>query len=73
VSDRFVRVTADLIQAGRSERGGWSKVQLAILGVSWPPPAGWKSEVIGRVIPRTEADRFVRLRDGGSQSGPSLF
>jgi hypothetical protein len=69
-----VPVTAELIAAGRSQRGGWSKAQLALLGVPWPPPAGWKGEVIGRAISKAAADRFVELRDEGLPSaGPSLF
>lgn len=29
------------IEAGRSEKGGFSKEQLAKWGVPWPPPKGW--------------------------------
>jgi hypothetical protein len=69
-----IAVTAELIEAGRSERGGWSKAQLALLGVVWPPPAGWKRVVIGRSIPQADAERFVQLRGGGRPGGgPSLF
>jgi hypothetical protein len=70
----LVTVTAELIAAGRSERGGWSKAQLALLGVPWPPPAGWKAEVIGRAISKPDADRFVQLRGGELPAAePSLF
>jgi hypothetical protein len=72
--EELVTVTAELIEAGRSERGGWSKAQLALLGVPWPPPAGWKEVVVGRAIPRPDAKRFLQLCGGGSPSGgPSLF
>jgi hypothetical protein len=57
-------VTAELLAAGRSERGGWSKAQLAILGVAWPPTTGWKAVVVGLRLPRAEAERFVSLRAG---------
>jgi hypothetical protein len=57
-----VPVTADLLAAGQSDRGGWSKAQLALLGVPWPPPAGWKTTAMGRLIPRAVAARFVALR-----------
>ncbi len=73
VGDELATITAELIEAARSERGGWSKAQLALLGVSWPPQAGWKATVIGRPISKGDADRFVKLRGGGSASGPSLF
>jgi hypothetical protein len=31
-----LRITAELIEAGQSPRGGWSKAQLAILGFPGP-------------------------------------
>jgi hypothetical protein len=68
-----VRITPELLEAGKSSRGGWSKAQLAILGVAWPPAAGWKARVIGVSISRADADRFIQLRDGDKQEGPSLF
>jgi hypothetical protein len=68
-----VRITPELIEAGKSNRGGWSKAQLTILGVAWPPAAGWKARVIGQLITRADADRFVQLRRGSQQEGPSLF
>ena len=45
LSDRIARL--------RSPDGGWSKEALASLGVSWPPPKGWKKALI-------EADRTQR-------------
>lgn len=56
-------ITEELIESGKSERGGWTKAQLAILGVSWPPESGWKRKVIGAIIPQSEALRFVELRN----------
>jgi hypothetical protein len=37
---------ADEIEAARSPAGGWSRDQLAAWGVSWPPPKGWKAELL---------------------------
>lgn len=34
-------MTRDEIDAGRSEKGGFTKKQLAQWGVPWPPPSGW--------------------------------
>ncbi|MFE9803505.1 hypothetical protein ACFYP6_32410 [Streptomyces goshikiensis] len=36
------------IEAARTPAGGWKRDQLAVWGVSWPPPKGWKDELIGR-------------------------
>lgn len=74
MGEELVAVTTELIEAGQSDRGGWSKAQLALLGVSWPPPPGWKGEVIGRLVPQADAERFVQLRGGRpAGDGQSLF
>ncbi len=57
-----IQITNELIESGRSERGGWSRAQLAILGIPWPPPSGWKKTVVGHHIEQSEADHFVELR-----------
>jgi hypothetical protein len=36
------------IEALKSPDGGWSKEALASLGVPWPPPKGWKEELIAK-------------------------
>jgi len=65
-----LQITDELIEAGKSDRGGWTKAQLAILGVPWPPEAGWKDRVRGRLIPKSEADRFVGLRNSRGTRPP---
>lgn len=55
-------VTLELLAAGASSKGGWSREQLHILGVPWPPPSGWKKRVIGQSIPPHEAEKFVALK-----------
>jgi len=66
-------ITAELLNAGQSDRGGWSKAQLALVGVAWPPLPGWKLGAIGRLIRRADAERFVALRGGRHTEGPGLF
>ncbi len=51
-------VTDALIDAGRSGSGGWTKEQLALLGVCWPPSKGWRSRVVGTEIPDKDAMAF---------------
>ena len=34
----------------RTGRGGWTRKQLAGLGVPWPPPKGWKNKLLGKKI-----------------------
>ena len=59
-----VEVTEEMIAEGMSDGGGWSREQLACFGIAWPPQKGWKREVIGRVVDRAVAERFVALRKG---------
>jgi hypothetical protein len=58
-----MKITREFLDAGRSERGGWLKAQLAILGVSWPPMRGWPARVLGKEIPDSAAERFVALKN----------
>lgn len=39
-------MTLDEIEAGRSAKGGFTKEQLAKWGVPWPPPKGWKEQLL---------------------------
>jgi hypothetical protein len=34
------------IESLKTPAGGWTKASLASLGVSWPPPSGWKSKLL---------------------------
>lgn len=67
---RMTLITEALLHAGCSVAGGWKKAQLALIGVPWPPPAGWKARVIGLEISDEAAARFVALRDGAMTEGP---
>lgn len=64
----MVTITNDLIESGKSAAGGYSKAQLALLGVAWPPISGWKRQVIGRQITSYEATSFVAGRGGSTES-----
>lgn len=49
---------------------GWTRQQLAILGVPWPPPRGWLSRLRGRVI--TEAQRSAFEAFSYARTSPEL-
>jgi ribonuclease HI len=38
----------EMIERMRTARGGWTKAQLAEWGVAWPPPKGWRKELVAR-------------------------
>lgn len=58
-----VALTHELIEAGRSDHGGWSREQAQLLGVGWPLLRGWKRGAVGRRIARADYDRFLALRN----------
>ena len=58
----YMRITSEFIEAGRSTAGGYSKKQLALIGVDWPPVKGWKRSVIGQEISTRTGEEFIRLR-----------
>ena len=55
-------ITHQLIESGMSDMGGWSRNQLALIGVPWPPKRGWKSRIVGNDISDSSAARFVAMR-----------
>jgi hypothetical protein len=55
-------ITEEFIALGRSAAGGWTRVQLAALGVPWPPLKGWKATVLGKSISDGEAAAFLNVR-----------
>jgi hypothetical protein len=41
-----MKLTAEEIEAGKTEAGGYTKAQLAEWGIEWPPPKGWKEKLL---------------------------
>ena len=54
----MIRLTDRLIEGGKTRRGGFTRAQLAVLGVSWPPKGGWKQRLIGTSIDDATLERF---------------
>ena len=69
MEDKRITLTHELIEAGvtiktGSGNGAWTKDQLSILGVSWPPKKGWKTKLVkhGHKVSREEYERFLAIR-----------
>jgi hypothetical protein len=72
----MVTITNELIESGKSPAGGYSKAQLALLSVAWPPHSGWKRQVVGGQITSDAAAEFVAGRGviaGGKGKTTDLF
>lgn len=60
-----VGMTEAEIEAGRSPKGGFSRLQLEQWGVPWPPPKGWKKALLNGDDPallngKKTADQLLR-------------
>jgi len=56
-----VRITRQLLASGASRNGGWSKEQLGLLGVTWPPKRGWVRRIVGKWIDEEAVIEFFNL------------
>lgn len=57
-----MKITQELIESGQSGNGGWTREQLELIGVQWPPKHGWRQRVQGMEIPEADAQKFVAMR-----------
>ena len=64
-------ITQELINQGKSARGGWSRAQLLLLGISWPPKNGWRKEVHGLHITLDAAAKFIGMKNNHIKSKQS--
>jgi hypothetical protein len=55
-------LTKDLIKAGRSFRGGWSRRQVAVLGEDMNRK-GWFDRLRGKVVSDEEYEIFLGMKD----------
>ncbi len=40
------KIAIEEIESQKTENGGWTRDVLAKWGVSWPPPKGWKADLL---------------------------
>ena len=58
-----MQITDQWLMDNRTKAGAWTRAQLAVIGVDWPPVHGWKQKVIGQVISESTASAFVSAAD----------
>lgn len=54
-------LTRSIIEAARTPNGGFTKSQLAAIGVSWPAPQDWIEKKVGMMITSTQLTDFNRI------------
>lgn len=57
-------ITKEFLEQGRAENGAWTRAQLEVIGVSWPPKKGWMEAVIGTSVSSSRAEAFTAFRLG---------
>lgn len=48
---RSAEISEEEILAKRTPQGGWTRDVLAAWGVPWPPPRGWKIQLLRHGVP----------------------
>ncbi|WP_395454818.1 hypothetical protein ACHMW5_13825 [Azospirillum melinis] len=67
MADQLVEVTDRLVEQAKTPAGSWTRAQLAIVGVTWPPKQGWRKRIEGKKITKADAERFVSLGKAGKK------
>jgi hypothetical protein len=58
-----VNITRDLIKSlGHQINGAWNAEQLALVGIAWPAPKGWKELIVGREVTQETIQRIAASR-----------
>ena len=57
-----VTVTNEMIEAGKSEIGGWNRRQVEAIGMKWPLTQGWKFRIIGTTVEKSKVAAFLSLK-----------
>ena len=55
--------TSDIIDALRTPAGGFTRRALASIGVSWPPPKGWRQNLIRENALATKSNLYHSRND----------
>lgn len=53
-----MKITSEWLHAQATAGCGWTKKQLAVLGVPSPPRAGWLKALVGREISEEAREQF---------------
>ena len=58
-----MKLTKQFLQDHRTKSGAWTREQLRIIGVNWPPVKGWQSLIAGKELTGAEVAEFIRAKD----------
>ena len=55
-------LTKEIIESARTPNGGFTKSQLAAIGIAWPPPQDWIEKKVGAWITPTQLEAFRSIK-----------
>lgn len=58
----MITITRAFIHNNKTYAGAWTKAQLKVIGIDWPPRAGWMRTIIGNELTDEEVLRFREAR-----------
>ena len=70
-AQEWVLLTREEVMMARTPQGGWTRGQVAILGVAWPLKSGWIEALVGKRFTGAKVAAF--LRAGARYETKSLF
>ena len=51
-------VTKQWLKDNATLNGSWTRAQLNVLGIEWPPAKGWQDRISGKVLNDREVEQF---------------
>ena len=54
-------ITHEWLEMNATGRASWTREQLRLVGVSWPPKKGWKWRIVGGGISDESATKFEAI------------
>lgn len=60
----MITLTRELILSARTKKGGFTRTQLELLGVKWPPRTPWLKRLVGTQINDKTWAKVLVSRDG---------
>ncbi len=63
-----MKITKSFLLDNRTKSGAWTREQLRIIGVNWPPVKGWQGLIAGKELTGAEVAEFIRAKDKPAMS-----
>lgn len=66
-------LTKNIFERAKSDRGGYSKRQVQLLGVPWPLTHGWKKNIINKDYDESVISAFINCRKSKEEHTLNVF